>query len=172
LVTDVLNCGFGIAGVLLRFDTVSARPDHTQGPDLQIGCSPSSSYKRRTLTDTQALNNLGQFTGTEQYDRHLNLLCTDGVMFLAANADCFWLLDAIASYQPQLNGNKRLAEFQLWDLAVTVTGSGGFSPAVLTCRDGDSDDPVITQKIEATDFPLVSIRLYVEGGVLLLPTEH
>jgi hypothetical protein len=121
-------------------------------------------------TDKQALNNLSQFTGTEQYHRHLNLLCTDGVMFLAHHAGCFWLLDAIASYQPQVQTNPRLADFQFWELV--VDGSGGFNAALLTCTDGDSADPVITQKIEATDFPLKSIRLYVESGVLLLPSEH
>jgi hypothetical protein len=43
---------------------------------------------------------------------------------------------------------------------------------VLTCTDGDSEVPIITQQIEWTDFPLPSIRLYVERGVLLLPSEH
>jgi hypothetical protein len=117
-----------------------------------------------------ALNNLNQFTGTEHYYRHLGIQYTDGIKFLAENAECDWLLDAIGSYQPGLNRNQRLAEFQLWELKVAE--GGGFSSAVLTCTDGDSAVPVITQDIEQTDFPLPSIRLYVENGVLLLPSEH
>jgi hypothetical protein len=126
--------------------------------------------QKENPTDKQALNNLGQFTGTDQYHRHLNLLCTDGAMFLAEHADCFWLLDAIASYQPKLTTNPRLRDFQLWELV--VRGDGGFNAAVLICTDGDTADPIVTQTIEATDFPLPSIRLYVESGVLLLPSEH
>ena len=121
-------------------------------------------------TNTQALNNLAQFTGSENYHRHLGMQYTDGIKFLADNADCYWLLDAIASYQPALCQNPRLFDFQLWELK--VSDHSGFNSAVLTCTDGDNEVPVITQQIQSTDFPLLSIRLYVERGVLLLPSEH
>jgi hypothetical protein len=131
--------------------------------------TPSTPYRRIT-TNKQALNNLAQFTGTENYHRHLGIQYTDGVQFLAQNADCYWLLDAIASYQPGLCQNPRLVDFQFW--ALKVSDHSGFSSAVLTCTDGDSEVPVITQQIQSTDFPLPSIKLYVERGVLLLPSEH
>jgi len=117
-----------------------------------------------------ALRNLDQFLGTENYFRHPGIQYTDGVQFLAENADCFWLVDAIASYQPVLRENPRLFDFQCWDLK--VADAGGFRSAVLICTDGDSEVPIITQQIEHTDFPLPSIHLYVERGVLLLPSEH
>jgi hypothetical protein len=145
---------------LTRVDTVSVSARSVRPPIKH----------KENLTNKQALNNLGQFTGTDQYHRHLNLLCTDGVMFLAQNADCFWLLDAIASYQTKLTANPRLRDFQLWKLIVHRDRT--FNPAVLTCTDGDTADSIVTQTIEATDFPLPSIRLYVESGVLLLPSEH
>jgi hypothetical protein len=132
--------------------------------------SISNHHLRRITMNTQAINNLDQFTGTENYFRHPGIKYTDGIKYLAENADCFWLIDAIASYQPALRQNQRLLEFQLWNLE--LADQSGFSSAVLTCTDGDSDVPIITQQIERTDFPLLSIRLYVERGVLLLPSEH
>ncbi len=117
-----------------------------------------------------ALRNLDQFTGTENYYRHLGIQYTDGVQFLADNADCYWLIDAIASYQTVLRVNPRLFDFQFWELKVADTGD--FRSAVLICADGDSEVSIITQRIEHTDFPLPSIHLYVERGVLLLPSEH
>ncbi len=42
---------------------------------------------------------LAQFTGTEQYYKHLGgLVYTDGVKYLAEKAGSYWLLDIIASY--------------------------------------------------------------------------
>jgi hypothetical protein len=120
--------------------------------------------------NTQALSGLDQFTGSENYFQHLGIRYTDGIQFLASNADCYWLIDAIASYQPALCQNPRLFDFQFWELK--VTDHDGSKSAVLTCTDGDSEVPVITQQIEWTDFPLPTIRLYVERGVLLLPSEH
>ena len=117
-----------------------------------------------------ALGNLAQFTGTENYYQHLNIQYTDGIKFLAENADCYWLLDAIASYQPELRKDSRLNYFQLWELKLANQGGGG--GAILACTDGDSADPLVSQQIQHTDFPLPSVRLYVEQGVLLLPTEH
>ena len=125
-------------------------------------------HYRSPSTNISALNNLAQFTGTLHYHRRFGLLYTDGIRFLADNADCYWLLDAIASYQPQVRQNPRLADFQLWELTVSEHSGS----AVLTCTDGDSEVPVITQQIQSTDFPLPSIQLYVEGNILLLPSEH
>ena len=51
---------------------------------------------------------------------------------------------------------------------------------MLTCKADSGCQPVITQMIEYTDFPLPEIRLYVEQGwvgdreakVLILTSEH
>jgi len=112
-------------------------------------------------------SDLDQFTGTDQWHKHFTgLLYTDGVKYMAETAGAYWLLDAIGSYQRQLNKNERLAEFQLWKLEVIE------SRGLLTCRADSNEKPVISQEIEYTDFCLESIKLYVEGGVLLLPSEH
>jgi len=109
---------------------------------------------------------LANFTGTEHHYRHwLGIHFTDGVKFLADRAGAYWLIDAIASRQPEIPRAER--EFQLWELTVSDDQS-----ATLEVR-ADSDQPAIaSQKIQYTDFPLRSIRLYVENGVLLLPSEH
>ncbi|MBW3011393.1 hypothetical protein KY326_04195 [Candidatus Woesearchaeota archaeon] len=110
------------------------------------------------------------FTGTEKYHRLTigPLLGTDGVAYLAQKANCFWLIDAIASYQEELSEEG----FQVWFLRKTG------SKAVLTCHsDYDSKNPdkypaLVTQNIEYTDFPLDEIKLYVQNGVVMLPSEY
>jgi hypothetical protein len=48
-------------------------------------------------------------TGTSQYFKHPFgcLRYTDGIQYLAKNAECYWLIDAIDSYQPQLINQER-----------------------------------------------------------------
>ncbi len=118
---------------------------------------------------------LNQFTGTEAY-HHLSifscLLTTDGVAYLAKEGKCYWLVDAIASYQPELRKtNSDAWQFQVWKLGVSEDKT-----AVLTCTDGD-ENVVITQEIPYTDFPLKSIKLFAcpineSQVVLMLPSEY
>jgi len=125
-------------------------------------------------------SDLNQFNGTESYYRHWTrkLVYTDGIHYLESNG-AGWLVDAIASHQlnPKLNKGD-LADFQLWELTVEATAKG--RKATLTCRADSDVKPVVTQEIEYTDFPLPSIKLYVEAGavgdtackVLMLPSER
>lgn len=58
---------------------------------------------------------LSKFTGSQTLTRHNSLLrVTEGIMHLAERGECFWLLDAIASYQPRCNQDAGLRDFQLW----------------------------------------------------------
>lgn len=111
---------------------------------------------------------LGQFTGTEQYYRHWTriLVYTDGVKFLAESAGAYWLLDAVALAQPRARRDPALREFQLWELSVRKDRS-----AILVCS-RDSEDEAFRREIDYTDFPMEYVKLYVEGEVLLLPSEH
>jgi hypothetical protein len=85
-----------------------------------------------------------------------------------AGRGAYWLLDAIGSYQHVCNKDPMLSEFQVWKLE--LNGKGG---ATLPCwRDtGPDERPVITQHFVNTDFPQ-DIKLYLEGGVLMLPSER
>ena len=122
--------------------------------------------------ETNAVDNskleseLAHFTGTENYYRSaLRLLYTDGVKYLADRAKAYWLIDAIASWQPTVRPIEN--EFQVWELKVNDDRT-----AELSVR-ADSGEPVIVeQRIDYTDFPLKSIRLYVQRGVLFLPSEY
>jgi hypothetical protein len=116
-------------------------------------------------------SNLGGFNGTEEWFRHplcRNVLYTEGVRYLAENADCYWLLDKIATLQ-MLPEIKALDGFQSWKLKVAD------SKAVLSCEDGNGN-AAYSEDITFTDFPLDEINLWVEGEprqpVILLPSEH
>ncbi|MEG4805408.1 hypothetical protein QUB63_32585 [Microcoleus sp. ARI1-B5] len=126
------------------------------------------------------MQNLKHFCGTEQYYKHfLGIRYTDGVKYLAENAQCYWLIDAIASHQPKVNIIQRLREFQLWFLHVGtahefIKPKAG-NKAVLTCWEDKptaETQPVVIQQIPFTDFPLPEIKLYLQDKILLLPDEN
>jgi hypothetical protein len=129
-------------------------------------------------TPDELAHALTQFTGTEHYYRYWGGLSflTDGVRFVADEAHCFWLLDAIASYQQQLarHPDERLQFLQFlqfWRLRVNTDKT-----AVLTCVADSDEPPVVTQQIEMTDFPLPEIQIWVgiegERKIALLPSEY
>ena len=105
--------------------------------------------------------------GTVNYHRFSPIpgfpVATDGVAALAEAAGCFWLLDAIGSYQSNVQLDP---SFQVWKLTVNTESNEwkleGFNDTQL----------VITQNGEYTDFPLEEISLWVSNGVILLPSEY
>jgi hypothetical protein len=133
-----------------------------------------------SLKDKQS--QLDQFTGTDGYVRwsplFRRMVLTDGAKFVADNGGgngAYWLMDAIASHQPKALKNEMLRDIQFWTLEVKE--KDGRKSAVLTCRVDSGEKPVITQKIEYTDFDLPKIDLWVEPldentYVILLPNEH
>ena len=68
----------------------------------------------------QNLRQLGQCTGSEcLYVNPIGKLrYSEGVKFLADNTDCYWPIDAIASYQPQLLKIETFQYLQFWNLIV------------------------------------------------------
>lgn len=111
-------------------------------------------------------NILSQFIGTEKYYRitHRHLL-TDGTKYLAEEAQCFWLMDAIASHLPKYFTNYFCVAF------LTVKDS----KANLTIEDGNGN-VYARQRIEYTDFPLNEIKLYCQFDgqywVIMLASEY
>ncbi len=111
---------------------------------------------------------LKQFSGTERHHKTgFRTLSTDGVVYLAEQAGCFWLLDIVDSIQ-----NKITEEFAIVDLKVRENQSAnvkihnGFSPKEEAYRIFHQ------QNIPFTDFPLKEIQLYVQNKVILLPSEY
>lgn len=144
---------------------------------------------------------LSQCTGTEGYTKYLGgLLLTDGVVLMADLCQAYWLLDIIASYQPQLQrqAKRQMGRapgtfdpgVQFWKLRLSK-GEHRMDPkavelffpsevkcdATIICA-GDWEDnkptpEVIRQYIEYTDFPLPEgIDLWVMNGHILLPSEN
>lgn len=118
---------------------------------------------------TQLLSDLAHFTGSEAYHRWSQLfpriVMTDGAKYLAEEAECFWLMDVIASHMIS-HQNQPFAVAKLQQ----VDGKWLF-----TLDDGNGNI-FARQEIEFSTFPLDSVRLFVEtaGGVtvILLPSEH
>jgi hypothetical protein len=128
------------------------------------------------MNKEEIINGLANFYGTENWHRFSPLfrkhLLTDGVKWLADNANCYWLMDAICSYHSKCMKDPKgmLQNIQFWTLKVDG------NKATLTCE-RDTDDVAIIQKIEYTDFPLPEIKLYVQPMgdghfCILLPSEH
>lgn len=114
---------------------------------------------------------LRNFSGTDGYTRYtFGILLTDGVKWLCDAAQCYWLVDAIGSYQgdKRVKNDEALQGIQFWTLKVWA---GGLATLAL---ERDTDDIVLTQEIEHTDFPLKQIKLYYSPAdkVLLLPGEY
>lgn len=121
------------------------------------------------------------FTGTERWHQWSpifpRMLMTDGAKYVAENGGqdgAYWLMDAIASYQPALNKMQSLRQFQLWTLEVDTANR----TAVLQCREDSDLPPIVTQKFDHTDFDLPDLRLYCmpagdgERRTILLPSEY
>ncbi len=110
---------------------------------------------------------LNQFIGTEKYYRiSRRHLLTDGTKYLAEQAACFWLMDAIASH---------LSEIGTEGWFVLVRMSVVLGSAVMIYEDGNGNEHA-RQEIPYTDFPMNSITLYAcwdgEHWVIMLPSEY
>ena len=110
---------------------------------------------------------LGQFTGTGKYYRiSRRHLLTDGTRYLAEQAACFWLMDAIASHLCEIGTED-------WFVVVQVKVTEG--RAVMIYEDGN-DKEHARQEIPYTDFPMDLITLYAcwdqENWVIMLPSEY
>lgn len=111
---------------------------------------------------------LAHFTGTEKYYCYYQLLLTDGTHYLAQEAQCFWLIDAIWSHviTKQWLGKE---DFITCTLCVADT------VGALTFDDGNGNI-LASQHIPFTDFPLDEIQLFIVRGedryVVMFPSEY
>jgi len=113
------------------------------------------------------LGTLNLFTGAQNYYRiSRRHLLTDGTKYLAEQAECFWMMDAITSH---------LSEIGTADWFVVVKTIVRNSVALMIYGDGN-DHEHARQEIPYTDFPLPEITLYAcwdgEHWVIMLPNEY
>ena len=112
------------------------------------------------------LNDLEQFTGTENHYKHwLGYKYTDGIKYLADKYSCYWLLDAIFSYNTKKFQTKH--RFQIWEIKVYID-----KRATLTMKEDTNLPNIIKQNIDYSDFSIPELKLYLIEGILLLPTEY
>ena len=116
---------------------------------------------------TKILEIINHSNSSEAYHKFSSFpsfpVATDGIIALAEAAGCYWLLDIIGSYQT----DKRLdPAFQVWTLKVNHEDSTG------VVHGYNDVELIITQEIPYTDFPLDDVKLYLMGGVILLPPEY
>jgi len=112
-------------------------------------------------------NDLYNFTGTEHYYQHPlfpRYKFTDGVHHVVDKGMALWLLTKILSLTPTLP--EKVSRFGVWKLKKHEDES-----ADLICEDGNCKE-VYREKIDYTDFPLDEIEFWMEGEVLILPSEH
>lgn len=119
------------------------------------------------MIDTQKLlYNLTQFSGTETWYKNPlfpNYLYTDGVKYLAEQANCYWLIDYV--FSNQLDSKIRQEAFQTWQIKTHD------NQATIIVEDGN--DNIIKQfKLEFSDFPLKEFTLWFTNNTLLLPSEY
>lgn len=108
--------------------------------------------------------------GTGQWHRYnTNMLLTDGVLGVCEAAGAYWIIDIIASYQndKRVRNDESLQQIQFWTLKVDLERER----AVITLE-RDTDDVVLSQAIEFTDFPLAELKLYYQNKTVLLPNEY
>lgn len=113
------------------------------------------------------LEELAQFTGTSSYTRITRRhLLTDGARYLADHAECYWLMDAVASHLDEIGT-------QDWFVLVRLELEG--SMATVVYEDGNGHEHA-RQAIPYTDFSLEQIRLYAcwdtEHWIIMLPGEY
>lgn len=122
-------------------------------------------YDQNEIADLAAA--LKQFTGTESYTQYgSQIRLTDGALFLAEQAQAFWLIDLFGNY---LVGLKNKEDF------VCLKIQTRSNQATVSIEDG-SDNVFATQEILYTDFPLSNFTLYAcwygTSWVVMLPSEY
>ena len=110
---------------------------------------------------------LAQFTGTTCYYRiSKQHLLTDGTQYLAEQADCYWIMDAVSSHVTEIST-------QDWFIVVRIQVID--HGAMMRYEDGNGRE-LARQAIPYTDFPLANLTLYVtwdtEHWVIMLPSEY
>ena len=93
---------------------------------------------------------------------------TDGVKVMAEMCEAFWLVADILACQHTQKAKREA--FQTWTLTLNTEGKS--SNALLVGENGNGK-LIAKLEIPYTDFPLPEgITLFLEDGVLLLPSEH
>jgi len=115
---------------------------------------------------------LAHCTGGDEYHRHglmRQFLFTDGVYEMAEMCQAHWLVDVIASWQHTALKDPMLRQMQFWTLTKRK------KDWIVTC-DRDKGDTALKQVIKYSDFPLESMKIWVQYDgqniIAMLPSEY
>lgn len=116
-----------------------------------------------------------QTTGTDEWHKNwLGLVYTDGIQYVAETCKAHWLIDLVASWQPDI-ARKHQADacFQVWRLE-HIKGDEWLIEAWSDTPRSEGSTRLARQKIPYSDFPedLAPFEFWVEGGTMLLKQEH
>lgn len=117
---------------------------------------------------TNLKDELKQFIGTIHLYKipPSKVMITDGVLYFADKAKAFWLLSDIAAVKYK---NKKVCEEDFIVIKTEPEGDNGLS---VTYEDGDCNI-LYKQHYDYTDLPDDKrFELWMEGTVILLPSEH
>jgi hypothetical protein len=90
---------------------------------------------------------------------------SEGVSFLTERVGVSWFVDFVAIGQIVALRDPWLRQFQLWEFWMRG------ERAVVTCS-RDSEDEVFRTSLRNVSSALSYARLYVQGSLLMLPSEH
>ena len=129
--------------------------------------------EKKALSATEFERSLAGFFGTSNYYEHkvtddIKLLLTDGCNWIREAAEARWLFDEILFNQPR--PEVKDLPFQVWVLWKET--ADGESDWVLRCEDGNDNTVLVQMLMETVDFPIDEIRIWVVGGVAMLPSEY
>ena len=108
---------------------------------------------------------LGAFIGTENWHRHpinRSMLLTDGVVYFAETAGCWWFLDIVAT---------EIFLLQAAHPFLLITFDVREGEADIRASDGN-DVILFKRHIHFTDAPDGLWRFYLTDNVVLLPGEY
>jgi len=108
---------------------------------------------------------LAQCSGTNEYHTNgLTAVYTDGIKTMADLCNAYWFIDLVFSYQ---YGDFADESFQLWTLEKQPDESW-----LATMKTDSNRPPMVTQRIEYSDFPLNKFECYLIDGIMLLKSEY
>lgn len=115
---------------------------------------------------TDLKTELRAFTGSNCFFKHplfVSYRYTEGVQYLARQAEAYWLIEYI--FGQQVQGLIKL-DFQVWTLELQKDN------AISISVQDDEGNIVAHYNFEYTNFPLEELTLWFIDGTLLLPGEY
>jgi len=115
---------------------------------------------------------LQHFYGTEQFYSIplLRTRFTDGIKYLANEADCFWLITDTSVIAKSLKDRSEFITIDFRRLSKEKQDLTGYE-AEIVYTDGN-DTLLEKQGYRLTDFPLDELRLFFINDTLMLPSEY